>query len=248
MPPQSNIDLLEDQQVEWPHGNSTHFLPMSALEDNQQQRSMLRELQSMLPDTPMLQDKCRKLCDSSESSRKLLAIYFYVSETDGQAILDVYDEGVRDSDLPLKRIYPPGELRKFWLAKNSHAACRRQTHRGCEIGAMREWSLRKVEAICLAQWKLLAPVFKPDPSHRTIPHYDLESACPLPFTDDDSYGPHRKIMVGGYSEVWRVKIHKAHQKLITAAGLDVSRNTLLFFNTCSSIPEADKKFSNLPLQ
>lgn len=209
------IDLFEDRQIEWPDEKSTHFLPASVLEDGQLQTSMLRELQGMLPSTSELQEnqeKCQRMCTAAESSRKLLAIYFYVSEKDGQAILDVFDEGLRDIHLPLTRIYRHEGDRRFYLARKGHSSV---------IQKMQHWSQRRVTTFYAAQWKLLAPVFQPDPNVNIIPHHDLEDSCLLPFTHDESHGKNKIIMEGGYSEVWRVKIHQAHQNFYQATDSQV---------------------------
>jgi hypothetical protein len=58
---------------------------------------------------------------------------------------------------------------------------------------------------------VLAPVFKKEERPDVIPHIELNDACLLPFIEDRE--KHDK-MAGGYSEVWGVRIHPAHQKLL----------------------------------
>ncbi|KAF3765541.1 kinase-like protein, partial [Cryphonectria parasitica EP155] len=61
------------------------------------------------------------------------------------------------------------------------------------------------------QWQFLAPFFDVMSGENSRPlHYVLEDSRILPFIEDlEGKGP-EPVISGGYSEVWRVKIHPAH--------------------------------------
>ncbi|PMD33649.1 kinase-like protein, partial [Hyaloscypha variabilis F] len=66
------------------------------------------------------------------------------------------------------------------------------------------WQWRDINDFCHAQWAFLAPVF--DELHK---HYELDDNDILPFIEDNE----KFLRQGGYSEVWGVRIHQAHQLL-----------------------------------
>lgn len=61
------------------------------------------------------------------------------------------------------------------------------------------------------QWKLLSPYFKVISRDNSMPlHYPLDDQVTLPFIEDQEKETTQHRYSGGYGEVWRVRIHKAH--------------------------------------
>jgi hypothetical protein len=71
--------------------------------------------------------------------------------------------------------------------------------------------MRKVGEFDRIQWVFQAPHFHKQPDE--IPHFDLDDNCVMPFVEDHEENPKFR-RAGGYSELWPVRIHPAHQNLL----------------------------------
>lgn len=60
--------------------------------------------------------------------------------------------------------------------------------------------------ICREQWSVLAPEFKR--IEGKIPHHNLDNNTIFPYIEDNQGVQGRS---GGYSHVWGIRIHPAHQ-------------------------------------
>lgn len=178
-----------------PQTNDQFFLPISALESLVTEETIERELHRTIP--PSALERSNLPSKIARNCRKLFAILTYVKKA--KLITVFLDEQMTDSDLPLK--VPLAVLR--------------QENQGGLPKVFENWTWRDIHDFCHAQWAFLAPVF--DKVHD---HYELDNNVIFPFIEDGE----SSLRQGGYSEVWRVRIHQAHQRLrnTSAAGKEPS--------------------------
>lgn len=207
---------LQEEQIEWPPNQNKYFIPVNILKKLVTEESVKTELRTIYPS---LSDKkilsyTTSIC---QDAKKLFAILLCGVKTN--YIANFLDEGITDQDLPFVRSYLPEcnnfqtQHRPFNLCKKDHDKCLKHTHKHCAIRAMISWSQRDIRQMCGDQWLVQSPVFKRTPGK--IPHFELDPTVILPFVDDREG---QQTSQGGYSDVWGVRIHPAHQ--------DVYRSTL----------------------
>jgi hypothetical protein len=109
------------------------------------------------------------------------------------------DEKINDGDLPLVEVKTKPLSTGIRLdLGNRH---------GEPITAMKDMSDIGTTDVYSKQWCVLPPVFD-----TPWKHYDLKDDCILPFVEDNEYnGDGRKS--GGFSDVWTIRIHYAHQSI-----------------------------------
>lgn len=123
----------------------------------------------------------------SESARKIFAILVCIGKVD--LISSFLRESIIDADLPFN--IPKGSSQqKEWVSP---------------IEAFEGWSSRELDDFRRVQWYFLAPVF----TGARPQHYELDDNCVMPFIKDTEH----EAQSGGFSDVWEVVIHPAHQKL-----------------------------------
>ena len=155
------------------------------------------------------------------TSKKLFAVLLCTSAgIQSRAISKFIEESVTDADLPFARVYPSdrnanlsNRLNKtYTLARESHTSCTCSNHASCGIRAISTWHRMEIQNLCRDQWLVLAPIFESSPG-AIPPHLFLEDGVVLPYTEDRE-ADSAAIKFGGYSEVWAVRIHPSHQKLL----------------------------------
>jgi serine/threonine protein kinase len=130
-------------------------------------------------------------------ARKLFAILTYLEK--GSLITAFLDEHITDSDLPLEvPLALVGQENQGMLSKKAQAML-------SKVFANRP--LRDINDFCRVQWYFLAPIFD-----RLHAHYELDDNVVLPFIKNEKNFARQ----GGCSEVWQVKIHRAHHQLRTS--------------------------------
>lgn len=186
------------------------FLPIDALEKTIIQASIRRELHNTLPHPPAerLEGLIAQIWEATTapfskaprkttSRRKIFAILALLEKTGD--ILGFIKENIYDNDLP------------FILKDGPQPGTRRLVRKGSDIELLgiapfRDWSAHQLEAFDNFQWMFLAPYFRLSTKEKPkINHYVLENRSILPFIEDN--GDKRE---GGFSDVWKVKIHPAH--------------------------------------
>jgi hypothetical protein len=75
---------------------------------------------------------------------------------------------------------------------------------------MADWKQSEIINFDREQWYVLAHIFDNDDEDQ-IPHYDIGNNRILPFLKDEEQG--NQVKQGGFSTVWEIIIHPAHQKL-----------------------------------
>jgi hypothetical protein len=203
---------IENGTIEWPALSGNFFLPISDLEELMQPANVTAELERNFPELAEadLHNQCERIV---HYAKRLFAVLVYSDKQD--VILKLLGENVTDEDLPLIRIERTESrghsMQDLKVRRSRHAQCYERDDCGCSIRTLEEWRMRSAAELCRTQWMVLAPVFKKEERPDVIPHIELNDACLLPFIEDRE--KHDK-MAGGYSEVWGVRIHPAHQKLL----------------------------------
>ena len=121
-----------------------------------------------------------------EYARKIFAILVYIGK--GNLVSSFLSEGITDRDLPINNFEGPSQQKE-------------SIPRIKTVGGL---SSRELNDFRRVQWYFLAPVFT---SARTQ-HYEIDDNCVMPFIKDTEL----EARSGGFSDVWEVVIHPAHQK------------------------------------
>jgi hypothetical protein len=206
---------LEECQIESPSEEYKFFIPIDVLDFLLTQEAIEKELQTYSI-TRGRKDLTSYARDIHTKAKKIFAIL--LCRNKGDSIFSFIEEGIGDKDLPLGRCDPKNAVS---LGPNNRVLrlCI-YGHPGCGLRSMSVesgWSRQDIKDFCRDQWLVQAPVFQ-QYQNAAIPHYELEDNVTLPFIEEDK----RQMKSGGYSRVWKVKIHAAHQKLYTSNSLNVS--------------------------
>jgi hypothetical protein len=149
----------------------------------------------------------------SEAKNVHAAILYATRGECGDEITRLLDEGITDVDLPLARTYGQSDgvqSQTPWkLGRKDHYNCYKPDHSSCGIETISEWSDEYIQDLDRDQWALLAPVFEFDLGN--VQRYEFHDWTIMPFIEDEENNTRR---CGGYSEVWKVKLHEAHQRVV----------------------------------
>lgn len=215
-------ERLQGAQYEWPPGQNSYFIPVDVLDELMTYQNVKEELRQM---DPKMEEQClaRYANYICTSAKKIFAILLC-----GQNrcfIFSFVDEGISDKDLPFVRCSLENDCpasrpnHQFILCKRDHSECKREDHRDCGIKALSSRSRDITRDFCRDQWLVQAPVFEKS-STGEIPHHDLDNNVILPFIEDRE-AQESQTKSGGYSHVWGVRIHSAHQNLYHSADPNV---------------------------
>jgi hypothetical protein len=209
--------MLRGAQIEWPPNENSYFIPINKIRALENQELVWEELQGLFPTMSgdRLENYVKVICTKAT---KIFAVILFSPPRKSEAILTFIDEGITDANLPLVRVYRRRGSPTYTLAKKEHDECHEQGHRGCGIKALSKWGRTGIQNLCRDQWLAQAPVFKK--CEQEILHYEFDGAVILPFTDDEE-NAEGGLKIGGYSEVWGVKIHPAHQDILISADTSV---------------------------
>jgi hypothetical protein len=192
-------EALRHARVESPAEQGIFFIPNNELERMITQENIKTELQRILVyENPR---DCEKTASSIvHQARKIFATLVLLGRP--AFIQPLLDEGLTDEHLPLSRIETTDNVHGSLRFNYSLRTCS-----GRPVKALRIWESHAIEEFLRVQWMFLAPVFD---FGEEIKHYDLPDNCVLPFIEDEE---RTNAKSGGYSEVWGVRIHPAHQNL-----------------------------------
>ena len=158
--------------------------------------------------------------DISANAPKLFAVLIYLRK--GHTIYNFLQEGIGDCHLPFERHDKTTKTGDFKL-------CRQ--HRPKEpIHCMLDWDRDDIIHFERDQWCTTAPIFS---YTKGVEHYEFEQNLVLPFITDHEHSDHVKN--AGFSRVWKVVIHHAHQRLFENAFAEVRALTLAI--SLTSIPQ-----------
>ncbi|KAF4635972.1 hypothetical protein G7Y89_g2100 [Cudoniella acicularis] len=205
-------EKLEDARCEWVEGSNQWFVPISDINDLVTEENVAEALVDIYDGLTVAQVNSYSSLVCS-TSKKLFTLLFCSSKR--KYIRNFLDDGISDVDLPFVRcprergVGPQRSNRGFDLCIAAHKNCDKASHRDCGINAMASWSKKDITDLCRDQWIVLAPIFDEIPNG-DVPHHVLDSNTVMPFIEDQQ-GVRDKS--GGYSHVWGVRIHPAHQKV-----------------------------------
>jgi len=211
--------LLLGVEVESPDGSNKYFLPNDQIRSLVNRDAVERELKSIsskIGGNPNV--RYRYVNTICSSSQKIFAALIR-SGTASEATLSYVDDNVTDEDLPFCR-GRSADGRSYALCRKTHKHCHKDGHLSCGINAMSKLGKDGITAFETWQWSVHAPEFVRLADE--IPHLELSDNVVLPFTKDYREEGFR---TGGYSEVWSVRIHPAHQNLLE------SKHYLVFHST-----------------
>jgi serine/threonine protein kinase len=189
---------LYDARIEWPRNKFSGFIAVEDLRRLITVDSISAELARCNADFGNHERGQKFIEKISQVAWKLFAILVYVEQS--HRIIDFLDENIDDTDLPFVRSDENSTSGNFKL-------CSKKSPRQ-PIKCMLLWNQRLVNEFGRDQWCMLAPIFEYTDE---IEHYELDVNCVLPWIEDFERSG-RAINEGGYSTVWKVAIHPAHQR------------------------------------
>jgi hypothetical protein len=230
LPSQVADDLATDLIVskrEWPSESNSYFIPINEIEKGVQEKVVRTALRGIYPglDSRRLDSAAHRICNTAQ---RLFTVLLCGSEGRYRlAILDFVEGGVTDADLPLVRVYLTASVSSrgrmiYTLGKKNHEYCPRSQHDNCGINCLSSWRPSNIEELCRDQWLVLAPVFKT--YWDFVEHHNLDSSIVLPYIEDQE-SDNELVKYGGYSEVWGVRIHPAHQRLLRSRDQSVRQKS-----------------------
>lgn len=194
------------------HGR--RFLPFNRMDNVLTYDAILKELRIHYRDwTPEdLQSLAHEIFDEIKlpdsnltTRRKIFGTLVRINKA--AWITQFIDEGLCDSDLPF---YFPSSNEPYQpvtrITKEGGRVC-------IQCFTVPRWKPLERELFEQYQWEFQAPFFQvmPTKGQRKRPiHYALGDNSILPFTEDCEGEGTGSMYSGGYSEVWRVRIHPAH--------------------------------------
>lgn len=187
------------------------FLPFNRMDKIFTYEAILEELQTHFRDETQVDLSCLahqvydevELPDSSLTTRrKIFGTLVRINKA--AWITHFIDQGLYDSDLPF---YFPN-------SNEQHGPVTRRTKEGHKIPInfprCKHFERESFESW---QWEFQAPFFEVTPTNgqtRRPLHYSLSDNTILPFTEDYEGKRNGDMISGGYSDVWRVRIHPSH--------------------------------------
>lgn len=209
---QSLVRRVQESRIEWPRESYSHFIPIDKIKIFEDEATVLKVLEFIFPETNSRDLTRYANAIASGLARIFTILLYYPTEDNRSAILSLVDERVSDEDLPFARVYPiPGTA--YLLAGSRH--------NDREIETFKRWRSMEIMDLDRVQWIAQAPVFKK--SEGKIPaHLELNRNTVLPYQEDGEFDVDL-VKTGGYSDVWPVRIHPAHQQLFPH--LDFSKSS-----------------------
>lgn len=183
-------ELLESAREECPPGSHSFIVPNSAQESLITINAVAKEIQAGY--RLGLEEAVERAEEVCQSARHLFAILAYMKR--GAEICTLLEEGVSDTDLPLMR--ESDDQHRFALKRKS----------GKPIKIMEKWCDKDLEKFDRYQYWMTAPIFEDKQ------HYPLHDNTILPFFPVKPDAGTEEPKQGGYSEVYRVRVHPSHHK------------------------------------
>jgi hypothetical protein len=188
-------EKLSDARFEWPSEGNQYFIPADKLEELVTVNSIEDELKER--HTYFAHDEARR--QSAErilkTAPKLFAILALIQKS--HFIGSFLDEGLDDSHLPFIRSTKNVTGGNFKLCSGLHP--------NQPIACIDRWRKARINEFARVQWCVLAPIFK---QSEDILHYTLNDNCVLPLLEQS-----KSCEEGGFSTVYEIIIHPAHQFL-----------------------------------
>lgn len=198
--PQILRNRLYDVRIEWPQGGTRYFVPADDLKRLFTEESILAELDRCQGKLPIGDDRQELAKKIFETAVKLFAVLVHLKM--GHYISGFLREDISDIDLPFERSDKSAKPGKYKLCSSRSLQQ--------PIKCIARWDQDFVVNFEREQWCVLAPIFERSDEGQ-VPHYELGDNCVLPFIKDEERSD--QVREGGFSTVWEIVIHPAHQKL-----------------------------------
>lgn len=184
-------DDIYHNLIESPRGGDQRFLPDDQFKSLVTAKSIEVELDRAFAGTFL--GASNKVVSQVIFKRcpKLFTILVLIERT--TCIQDFIDEDIDDKHLPFRR-----DGLKFFSRSRTDL----------QVACTVRWKSKFIMAFSQFQWSLYAPIFTRD---TTIPHYCFDDNEIMPLIFNASGDP-TQIRRGGFSEVFEVKIHPAHER------------------------------------
>jgi hypothetical protein len=208
-------------RIEWPPRQLRYFVPADVLKNLLQPASIADELHGYQLGSTSGETISNLAQMISVRAPKLFAILVCLKL--GHFIVDFLEEQIDDEDLPFERcddIERPG----------GGNLCSHRTPQH-PIKCMLDWDQSDIIDFDRDQWYVLAPIFRGN-EEMEVPHYELRDNGVLPFVEDEEQ---KRPVIGGFSTVWRVVIHHAHQELYRCTDQQVSCLAFLYLSFHTSV-------------
>lgn len=195
--------LLDDNLITPPPHDGKKFLPLNELRRIIAKPKVRRALRSIFPDEKAA-EYANAVCnrtiynDNQRTTRQRMFAILVLTENIG-ALPSLIDEDLHDAHLPFQEVRDEG-------GKKWYLCCKGKDGTRIRFEGSRKWTNPKIKSFVDKQWHFLSPFF--DMLANKPLAYLLEPMIILPFLDGDE--GHHNTVYGGYSTVWRVKIHHAH--------------------------------------
>ncbi|KAK6206902.1 protein kinase [Colletotrichum tabaci] len=195
--------LLDDNLITPPPHDGKKFLPLNELRRIIAKPKVRRALRSIFPDEKAA-EYANAVCnrtiynDNQRTTRQRMFAILVLTENIG-ALPSLIDEDLHDAHLPFQEVRDEG-------GKKWYLCCKGKDGTRIRFEGSRKWTNPKIKSFVDKQWHFLSPFF--DMLANKPLAYLLEPMVILPFLDGDE--GHHNTVYGGYSTVWRVKIHHAH--------------------------------------
>lgn len=154
---------------------------------------------------------------SATHRRKLFALLSLMQMV--PAIKEFIAAGIHDNDLPFIMEENKASAEPFYCMYRWHDIRKPGSSESrIPISCFSKWQDHQIEGFSTNQWQLLAPHF--ELGSVNIKPYNFHDNIILPFTEDTS----DNWKEGGFSDVWQVKIHRAHWHTSSQRAKPVSRS------------------------
>lgn len=202
--PETLQNQLLNAGIEWPKGSNDYFTPVNEINRLITVQSINMELRRC--GSSLSVQEIRELAGEVwEKAPKLFAILTLISMS--HTISEFILEDVGDDDLTFVREE----------GTEGHSFTLRSRHQETPLKCMAKWSRVQVQSFSKEQWRMLAPIFE---EYGKVRHYKLEDNSIMPFVIDLERSEHAQE--GGFSSVWGVEFHPAHQSILKSTKPQVS--------------------------
>ena len=229
--------LLRRALKRHPHEEKGFFLPINTLEDIIRGDRVLQWLKANKRLQGLTLDELikvtKQICEDQSipsgsqkakyrSFRKVFTILVLLEKE--EAIQDFIKEDISDQDLPLRVLWEDGR-----------PVARRKTKDAVLNSFKNGWSDPLFDLFDSYQWWITAPYFyqKGKERQRKPRFFEFHDRVVLPFLEDKERETEDGL--GGFSNVWQVKIHDAHHDFCTGPVFVVFPYDLLFLTACRII-------------
>ncbi|UQC87904.1 protein kinase [Colletotrichum lupini] len=195
-------ELLRSHYQPHPHPEVTEgYLPTGLLEELVGPEAVKQELTEALDDDSDINRIAQRVCESSPGSRcyrQVFAILCLIERV--RSIREFLDPvtGVCDSDLPLQKVE---------LGQRNKVDLRKRKDLDKPLGCFQGWRHNSLRSFDDWQWTLRVPFLKGiQGSEAQYRKFDDRVILPLTYQSD----PNDDGATGGFSEVFKVKLHPRH--------------------------------------